>query len=384
MKFFLFFISIYVFQFSYSQHYECLSINDSEFSYQSCDGIKLKLDKYTRDFPIIYSMKSFKHSDDAYKFETKFFNIHNNSDKFTLITRVIPKECFTINNSFEFKLLDYKTKLYSSGSCEDIRLANQYREAVYNKILHNNHPEVSEFISPSDENEIKQINQSKSYWRRKNEIEDSIKNAKMQIKENKLAKEKKYIEDYQKSEFSKISGGEYLFAIYKNDYKKVRELDKVYTKHITDDLERMNKDVRKTLFWHMEAKYLSMLNLVILEYMHNYKKNPKSCFKDGAMSFTYNKTTEEFQLVDGYGWSHGTYGGDLLTGHYLVNSKFIEICKKKAGVRNLTQNFASRNHPLAKGVERLRLNFKCDSLEIEQFENNLISVYMRYSESAKK
>jgi len=238
-------------------------------------------------------------------------------------------------------------------------------------LFDNDHPIIITEQPLSSEDKTIQANIDKLY-QKKLEDRNKEKKEKQRIKEEEEARIIAYELEYKTSSFKNIPGGKYLFDIYAGNYNLIMIKADEYLQNFRNEYKKMDA-ISKMFFAGLSPENSSMLNLVLMEYMHEYKKNKENCFKDGAKTYTINKTTEKFQIGnDSY-----VYGGDELIGIYKINKEFVEICKRSAGVRNLSNGIWA-NHELVIGTQKLRESFDCDSKEIKQFERNLINFYKKF------
>ncbi|KHD05810.1 hypothetical protein PN36_14485 [Candidatus Thiomargarita nelsonii] len=176
--------------------------------------------------------------------------------------------------------------------------------------------------------------------------------------------------------FCDLPGGDYLNAIYEGDIARVRKLDKKYLKSVNDIADHLSKDniILKGLFELMMGKsHPSLLSPLAVEYMHDYKHRPKRCFKPGAQKLTLNTKTDTYITYDLYGNKMSEFGGIPLSGEYLINAEFVNLCKNICRVRSWGTALSS-NLVVISSIPAMRRKYDCDSKEIKQFEKNLISM----------
>jgi hypothetical protein len=176
-------------------------------------------------------------------------------------------------------------------------------------------------------------------------------------------------------------GGAYVDAIIRGDMEGFRQLDIGASGFLRDKIDELGI-VGEVLFApHFDDETLSPFDSFIVEYLHEYKKNPTHCFKPGSQSLDFKGVTEKLVEVDGMGNRTGhTYGGITMTSHYKINPEFFGICRQVCGLRNGGTEQLAGSTPVLLAARKFRETYDCKSKEVQDFERNLIDFYGRKSE----
>ncbi len=176
-------------------------------------------------------------------------------------------------------------------------------------------------------------------------------------------------------------GGDYVDAIIRGDMQRFRKLDFGASGFIREKIEELGIIGELFLTPHLDDESLSPLTSFVNEYLHEYKNNPKRCFKPGSQSFDFKEVTETLVEVDGMGNQTGhTYGGITMTSHYNINPEFFGICRQVCGLRNGGTEQLAGSTPVLLAARKFRKTYDCKSKEVQDFERNLIDFYGRKNE----
>ena len=194
--------------------------------------------------------------------------------------------------------------------------------------------------------------------------------------------------------FCSLAGGDYLNAIYRGDARKVAMLNQEKLRGQVDAIEshitsyshdrNVQAAVRDILFPGYKKGHVSMLPMTINEYMYGYKNYPKTCLRDDALIFRKSYTSPKLLSSDPWGGSTVS-GGIKQSVEYLINKEFKKPCDatcayREAIVANLLGDaIIGRGYisQIKNGLAQMQRQYGCNSPEIEQFEENLISIFSR-------
>lgn len=162
--------------------------------------------------------------------------------------------------------------------------------------------------------------------------------------------------------FCDLPFGKYYNAIYRNDVKTIKELD------------------RHSTFGG------SWIILLANKYMYQYRYWKGVRMRPNAIEKTFSCTTPTYQYTNLYGMDMGTAGGFEFHATYCVNHEFGAILDEVGShLGDSAVAFVSPQDNnlriLAKGVGRFQENYKYDSPEVRQFETNLISITEQFLEA---
>lgn len=172
----------------------------------------------------------------------------------------------------------------------------------------------------------------------------------------------------------------YLNAIYLQDFKTVKELDK----SILNNSQKAMSNMLSAFSDGAEDVHVSIIPYLLNEYIYAYQDNPKQCFQVGSRAMTFKDYVPETSLVDGTGlkvWSAGGYARE--TTYKMVDADFIEVCDEVCGIREASE-LSSVINDFFNGPEAKYINndmqgfmaeYACDAMEVQRFEEGLLSIY---------
>ena len=178
-------------------------------------------------------------------------------------------------------------------------------------------------------------------------------------------------------------GGDLLNAIYEGDFEHFRKLDHEYTKGYVDFLksQQTGNAILDNMF-----KRASIMDALINEYMFQYKSTSGRCLRENFKTLVFKRQTSDIVLENVYGIEAHRISGVDLEASYTVNREFVDVCKETGsavgGSSLLGQmgdkwfNNGMRIEALF-GIKDLMAKEACDSVEILQFEKNMLSFYRR-------
>ncbi len=189
--------------------------------------------------------------------------------------------------------------------------------------------------------------------------------------------------------FCELFGGIYLNAIFRGDNELVSQLDRQISEEVANDPSIADLNKFTSIITGEQQGVLadqSYLKLLAVYYMGQYSSDfssspGESCLRPGARSITRKETVPVIHYEDMRGISQGSTGGWEYGQVYLVNKEFIPLCDKICGAGGSSGvEFASHGLGSYKlrgvlvGLQQLISRNKCDSPEVRQFENNLVTL----------
>lgn len=180
-----------------------------------------------------------------------------------------------------------------------------------------------------------------------------------------------------------VTFGDYFNAIYRDDAEAIRRLGRVYTSADADIAEDLIPDERWRTLLGVNRQQLSPVYLVINAYMHNYKDNPRACFKPGAVRMEFSDYIPGTETRTITGILLDSTSGIPLYAEYVINQEFEPVCEDICtadGPREMSsfmnQLFGSGNVALfERGLREINANYGCNSEVLKTFERNLIKLY---------
>lgn len=172
----------------------------------------------------------------------------------------------------------------------------------------------------------------------------------------------------------------YLNAIYLQDFKTIKELDKA----ILNNSQKAMSNMLSAFSDGVEDVHVSIIPYLLNEYIYAYQGNPKQCFQVGSRAMTFKDYVPETSLVDGTGlkvWAAGGY--TRKTTYKMVDADFIEVCDEVCGIREASE-LSSVINGFFNGPDAENINnhmqgfmaqYACDAMEVQRFEEGLLSVY---------
>ncbi|MDD2338561.1 MAG: hypothetical protein PHD01_18550 [Geobacteraceae bacterium] len=196
--------------------------------------------------------------------------------------------------------------------------------------------------------------------------------------------------------FCDVQGGEYLNAIYRNDFSKIRELDERAFKGLRSTIKKLTFGDEK-FYTFLSAMSngagQSLLPLVVDEYMYGYQQWPKDhCLDSDAVVVKKNEYVPGYSVKEVYASGAeieiSRTEGYTLHATYLLNNEFLTTCNRFCGVQD-SKNFRAlidstvnkKEAMIGKlyvGIRSLRDRHDCRSEEVQVFENNLIALSRTY------
>lgn len=189
--------------------------------------------------------------------------------------------------------------------------------------------------------------------------------------------------------FCELFGGIYLNAILRGDNEMVRQLDRQIAEEVANDPSIADYNKFTSIITGSQQGVLadrSYLKLLAVYYMGQYSADFSSspggsCLRPGARSITRKATVPVIHFEDMRGISQGSTGGWEYGQVYQVNKEFIPLCNKICGAGGSSGvEFASHGLGSYKlrgvlvGLKQLIGRYKCDSPEVRQFEDNLVTL----------
>lgn len=198
--------------------------------------------------------------------------------------------------------------------------------------------------------------------------------------------------------FCGLSGGDYLNAIYQNNYALIRKLDQKIIKEalsagnmkgmqdfvaaISGNFSKDNSNVDP-----FGLRGTSILKIMANKYMAEYGENhyrsaSGACLQEDSVSITRKYTTKVTRYENQYGLDQGSVGGDTFSEDYTVNKEFKSLCNKICdhlgeGGSYLFETRSRKAAAVFAGISQVRTKVDCNSPEVKQFERNLISLTER-------
>ncbi len=168
-----------------------------------------------------------------------------------------------------------------------------------------------------------------------------------------------------KGPFYSLPGGEFLDAIYRNDKEEIED-GSLYS-------------------WDEIPPSVSMVIFVANKYMYAYQFNWNKCCtppkNSDKISKTFSVTIQEKKYENLYGMDMGSVPGWTSSAHYIVPKEFSFLLDKLGhNMGSDVMELAARRFKwgsvleVFKGIDQLQKDYDCDSIEIKQFEKNLISL----------
>ena len=168
-----------------------------------------------------------------------------------------------------------------------------------------------------------------------------------------------------KGPFYSLPGGKFLDAIYRNDKEEIED-GSLYS-------------------WDEIPPSVSMVIFVANKYMYAYQFNWNKCClppkNRDKISKTFSVTIQEKKYENLYGMDMGSVPGWTSSAHYIVPKEFSFLLDKLGhNMGSDVMELAARRFKwgsvleVFKGIDQLQKDYDCDSIEIKQFEKNLISL----------
>ena len=189
--------------------------------------------------------------------------------------------------------------------------------------------------------------------------------------------------------FCELFGGIYLDAIFRGDNELVRQLDRQIAEEVANDPNMAGVNKFTSIITGEQQGVLadtSYLKLLAVYYMGQYSSDfssspGESCLRPGARSITRKATVPVVHFQDMRGIPQGSTGGWEFGQVYQVNQQFIALCDKICGAGGSSGvEFAShvlgsyKLRSVLVGFKQLISRHKCDSPEVRQFEDNLVTL----------
>jgi hypothetical protein len=196
--------------------------------------------------------------------------------------------------------------------------------------------------------------------------------------------------------FCELPGGDYLNAIFRGDFPKIREIDNNAFKGLRSLIKKVTFGDDKFysfLTALSNGANESLLPLVVDEYMYTYQQWAKDhCLDADAVVVEKNEYVPGYSVKEVY--SSGAEieisrtEGYMLHATYVINPEFWQTCQRFCGVqdsktyRSFLDSAVNRENAmigkLYMGLKSLKNNYDCRSREVQIFEKNLIELSRNY------
>lgn len=183
--------------------------------------------------------------------------------------------------------------------------------------------------------------------------------------------------------FINLPGGDYLDAIYKNDYRLMRLLDFKYKQALIGSTNAALVNIlgrsttRSFTSLHDEA---SLIDSVVATYLFNYATTSARCLRKDSKKFNIHSTLIT-TTRNGLGDFISRKFGPTNVSHYEVNSEFVKIFQKiyKSNKNSLSIKISGGDP--RNGVQKFMGSkaFSCDSEDVKIFEKNLIKLFKKHN-----
>lgn len=192
--------------------------------------------------------------------------------------------------------------------------------------------------------------------------------------------------------FCELFGGIYLNAIFRGDNELVRQLDRQIAEEVASNPNMAGYNKFASIITGeqhgvlADSSYLKMLAVYYMgQYSSDFSSSPgESCLRPGARSITRKATVPVVNFEDQFGIPQGSTGGWEFGQVYQINEGFVALCNKicgaggSSGVDMMSHGLGSyKLRAVLVGLQQLISRYKCDSPEVRQFEDNLVTLTLK-------
>ena len=193
--------------------------------------------------------------------------------------------------------------------------------------------------------------------------------------------------------FNDLSGGQYLNAIYLEDFEEAIRQDKQFGYKLKEPAKtqaillgalakivpyRQISDAADAME-HIED-HVTLGVPVIVTYMRNYKTTSERCLTDGAVEFTITTTTDDRVMKDELGNEMWRVPGNSYDTMYSVNKEFADAFRAHGTQDPATAGSMigdamytdGKQTQIVRGVRQMMDKFPCDSPVIKQMEKRML------------